>query len=263
MNTTPAPLPGADPGRLFPSQLTLAIAYATRDPRYGTLPALQAALWREDPDDVADAYHQCRDAGALSELDNGAVGGWNGTHGLIAERMRELHRPVLYRRRPNMTLPEMAESAGVDRETLAACLVHHGYLELVPYGGTQNRRLVTDQAFAAGLGHNVDAGRLRIAHVEGRNRAATFPVFYKDEVASFLWTLDLAGIRDRAATIPGKQARLRWVMDHHGYLPNATVATFAGCTSRAVEKARARAEAAESSVASSMTPTAPVNASAG
>jgi hypothetical protein len=78
-----------------------------------------------------------------------------------------------------------------------------------------------------------------------------FPVIYPEFAAAILWTLDIPGIRATAAEVPSKRDRLRWLLSHHGYLPNAFIAEVAGCTARAVEKARARAVAAlESSVTS-------------
>lgn len=175
----------------------------------------------------------------------------NGRHGLQVERMRELRRAPVWRPKCGLTIRDLSDMAGVDRETMARTLEHHGYLELVPYGGRQRRRLLTARAVDVGVGHNADASHVRIGRLEGQNRASVFPVIYPEFAAAILWTLDFPGILAAAAEMPSKRRRLRWMLAHHGYLPNAFIAEVAGCTARAVEKARAReATAAESSVAS-------------
>ena len=171
----------------------------------------------------------------------------------LAPLMRKLRRPVPYRKQLGLNLSAMAELAGVTRSTVAAALCHHDYLELVSFGGQQNRRLVTEQARKAGYGHNVDSRRVRIARVEGHNKAAIFPIFYPEKAPSILWVLNFDGIRSGAAAIPGKQARLRWMLEQHGYLPDEAIADFAGCTSRGVRKARARLQLNPQSSGSSHT----------
>jgi hypothetical protein len=222
-------------GRLSSACLRLAVMDLLR--RRMRLADILDALWREDPEDVAAVY----DALVLRQLDD-AAGMVEGRYGLHAERLRELRRPLLWRPSRGLTIAELADTAGVDRETMAAALEHHGYLELVPYGGRQRRRLLTDAAVEAGLGHNADAGHVRIGRLEGFNRAAVFPVIYPEHAASVLWTLDLPGIRATAAELPTKRARLRWLLAHHGYLPDRFVAELAGCAVRTVERARAPGE---------------------
>jgi hypothetical protein len=223
--------------------LRFAIGEAVRDRR--TLASIQQTLWREDAAEVAAIF----DSRHLRDKD-GTPGPVDRRHGLLAERMRELLRPMVWRPKRGLTVGDLAQRAGVDRATMASALEHHGYLELVPFGGRQRRRLLTDCAVNAGYGHNADASQVRVAAVEGFHRAAVFPVIYPEHAASILWTLNLLGIRDGAAALPTKRARLRWLMQHHGYLPNAFISDLAGCTERAVEKARARGETAGSSVRS-------------
>lgn len=219
--------------------LLLAIGTAVRDGM--TLASIADGLWRENAGEVTRIF----DAFALRDVDR-TPGPMEGRHGLRAERMRELHRPLAWRSKRGLTVSDLATRAGVDRETMAAALEHHGYLELVPYGGWQRRRLLTEQAIAAGFGHNSDAAHVRVAHLEGFNRASVFPVVYPEHAADILWTLDLNGIRAEAAAMPSKRDRLRWLLAHHAYLPDAFVAELASCTTRAVEKARGR-RATESS----------------
>ena len=123
--TMHAHVAAAEPARLSDRQLRLAISCAILDRRYdaraapgrrdGILVTLQAALCREDPEDVASAY----DAYALRGLDNSAAGGANGKHGRLAERVREMRRPMPYRRRDGITVPRMAE--------VSACRLRRAY----------------------------------------------------------------------------------------------------------------------------------------
>lgn len=204
------------------------------------LDATQARLWREAPAAVAAVY----DAMVLGSADGGDRRE-GGAHGLQAQQMRALRRPLPTRDRRGLTLAEVAAVAGLDRETLAVLMEHHGYLELVPYGGRQRRRLVTDRAFAAELGHNADGSTRRVGVVEGHNRACPFPVFYPDQVGAILWTLDHAGIITGAAAVAGKRARLAWLLRCHGYLPTAELAALSGATRRGVELAWKRVMARE------------------
>jgi hypothetical protein len=144
---------------------------------------------------------------------------------------------------------EIAEQSGINRETLSRLLEHHGYLELKPYGGLQNRRLVTNQAYEAKMGHNVDASVSRVAFLEGYRRAIPFPVFYPEQVQDILWTLDYPSIVATAKAVPKKRDRLRWLMDHHPYLPNEELSSLAGYSLRGVEKARLRVSEGPAEVA--------------
>jgi hypothetical protein len=197
-----------------------------------TLANIIERLWREDPINVTAVYDRL----ILGSADTETACG--GLHGLHAERMRELRRPLPQRDRIGKTVKEIALDAGLSRETLACLLEHHGYLELVPYGGRQRRRLVSDAAFQAGVGHNVDASKKRIGWLEGAGKAAVFPVFYPDHVPAILWTLDIEGIRTQAVSIPRKRDRLTWLLSEHGYLPAAEIAFASAYTQRAVEMAK-------------------------
>lgn len=197
--------------------------------------AVTARLWREDPAEVTAIV----DAITLAGTDD-APSLLDGRHGLRAERLRELHRPLPPRRKQGVTINDMAKGAGVDQETMARALEHHGFLTLAPFGGRQSRRLVSDQAFAAGYGHNCDGSVRRVAQLEGFNRACVFPVFYPEHLPSIMRVLDFDSIREKAAALPSKRDRLRWMMANHGYLPAGFIADVAGCTRWAVEKARAR-----------------------
>lgn len=236
----PVNLTAPEDHRLPRSHLVLAILQARREwaQREGQgrpcpLTAIQDRLSREHPGEVQRIY----DALMVGDAEGPSPEG-SGKHGLLAERMKELRRPLPTRQKQGMTLRDIAAMAGLERETLAAMMEHHEYLELVPYGGTQRRRLVTERADRAGLGHNADGSRRRIALLEGIGRAVVFPVFYPEKVPDILWSLDHSGITAGAAAIQRKRERMRWLLQHHGYLPDAELAKLSGYTVRGVEKAR-------------------------
>jgi hypothetical protein len=229
-------------GRLNRTHLVLAVEQCIHQRL--DLEATQDKLWREDPKVVEAAFAR------LTWAKDSRVGPYESRHGLHAERVRDVRRPQPVRKR-GLTLAELAERAGMDRETLAALMEHHGYVETVPFGGKQRRVVVSDQAIAAGHGHNVDASRVRVAVVEGHGKASVFPVFYPEWVSSILRTLDLDGIAARAAAIPGKKERLCWLMETHGFLPNAELARLSGYSLSAVEKARTKAKEGPTAAAAS------------
>jgi hypothetical protein len=183
---------------------------------------IEDRLWREDPNTLREIADRIRIARVWSSEQR------SGRHGLMAERVRQLRRPLHNGGRRGMTIAEIAASANINRETLACLMEHHAYLELAPYGGRQRRRLVTEQAISAGLGANVDGSTKRIARLEGAQRACVFPVFYQEHVASILWTLDYQGITEAAHKVLPKRERLDWLLDHHRYLPNTELAALSG-----------------------------------
>jgi hypothetical protein len=216
--------------------IRLAVADCHRDPDHSnrTPSAILRRLWREDHSTVTALY----DAAIVGDAEGGRAEG--GTHGLLAKRMRELRRPPMVRDRRGLTVPAIAAQAGMDRETLACLMEHHGYLELVPYGRNQRRRLVTEAAFNAELGHNALPGTKRSPRFDGINRAVPFPVFYPEVVPSILWTLDWSGVGATMQRINNKRERITSALAAHRHLPNAALATLCGCSVRGIEKARTR-----------------------
>ena len=224
-------------GQLGATHLRFAVADCLRqpDPEKHRLRTILECLWREAPDDVHSAY----DAAIFGSLDVQSEAG--GRHGIFAARMRELKRPLLSRDKIGLTLGEIAEVNGIDRTVLVALMERHGYLELAPYGGRQKRRLVTDEAFHAGIGHNVDPSHARSLRLDGAARAVPFPVFYPEAMPSLLWTLDWPGIQAAAKAIPNKRERMGWLLDHHAVLPDKALVGLSGYSLRGVKKARAAA----------------------
>ena len=206
------------------------------DPKKRTLDNAIEQLWREDRERVIEVYDDIM----LSRLEDSLCDG-GGTHGLRAERMRELRRPLSTRTRRGMTLAEISAQADIHVETLSRMLEHHGYLELCPFGGRQSRRLVSAAAYAAHHGHNVDPSSIRSPRLDGSARAAPFPVFYAEHVSSILWTLGLDLIQQGVAAQPTKKGKLAFLLAEHGYLPDAEMARLAGYSRVGVARARTKA----------------------
>jgi hypothetical protein len=237
--------PGDGPSyRLSKPALTVAVGFAMLYYRGQLLgsdecpPGLLNAFWREDAEEVAATVARIVDSEWWDEMTEPGD-----LHGLRSATLRKMLRPLPQRPKKGLTVAALAERAGVPRETMACALEHHGFLQTVPFGGEQRRRLVTDLAFAAGYGHNVDAMRSRSARLDGHHRATVFPVLYAECADAVLWTLDFDGIRQLAAECPTKRQRIAWLLGHHGYLPSVFLAELAGCSERGVRKARGRMEA--------------------
>lgn len=172
-----------------------------------------------------------------------AEGPWEdagGRHGLRAEIMREMRRPVSSRPRLGLTVTDIAKREGMRTETVARLLEEHGYLEMSPFGRNQSRRLVTAGAYAAGHGHTVDPSSIRSVRLDGGGRAAPFPVFYEEKVASIIWTLGWDAIKATVAAEPDKKQRLAFLLTAHDYLPDAEIAELSGYSLRGIKGARAR-----------------------
>lgn len=204
-----------------------------------SLAEIQARLGREAADHVADIYDELSTAGA-------GYGGGSGQHGLRAERMRELHRPLRTERRNLRGVPitEMAGMICVGRETLCALLEHHGYVETAYYGGRQRRRLLTRSSIKAGIGQNIDPTKRRSVVLDGSAKAAPFVVFWPEYVDKVIWTLDLDRIRGGAAAITERCVRAEWLIHHHGYLPGNFLAHLCGYSERGWKKLAQRVRAA-------------------
>lgn len=229
--TAPQPHPAAF--RLPPIMLRAAVAECVLDRK--PLAATVDALWREDPRVVTALYE--------AAVHNRAIWQFEGRidpHGMRRRMGRRKRRRwgLLSPRKRGITITDLAKLAGFDREAVACAMEHHGFLVLATFGGRNRRRMVSERAEREGLGRNPHGGSTHVAHLEGHAKATPFPVFYAEHIPKILRTLNLPGIRDAAAAIPTKRARLRWLLDHHGYLPSATIAAFAGCSEIGARKAR-------------------------
>ncbi len=199
-----------------------------------TLDAACAALWREDPEAVQLAY----DAAVISQGGINFEG--NGRHGLFALAMKEQHRPLHDGPvSPGITITDMADRAGLQRETLAALLEHHGYIETAPFGRSQSRRLCTEATIKAGYGRNTEG---RQTHTGAMRTSSAFALIHEAWVEKIIWSLDWPGIVDAVAALPTKRRRLSWLLEQHRYLPDAEIARLAGCTRPSVGRARAKGD---------------------
>lgn len=222
---------GTSTQRLSHANLVLAVEQCIHEGRSG--PETTAALHRENPEEVQHLFDSI-----ISEKYGPSEPGQLARHGLLATKMRALHRPVPYRLRTGLTLTEMAGKASMARETLCALLEHHGYIETSYFGGQQRRCLVTDQAFQAELGHNVDCSRSR-CFLEGQGKVAVFPVFYEDHFNDIMFTLDHPGIVRTAKEQGKRKAKMAWLMANYDFLPDKEIAEISGYSLIAVKKARA------------------------
>lgn len=185
-------------------------------------------LWREDSEVVRSTYHSIADCRVS--------GNWLTSYHRTREKKRGKAK-LLTRRKFGLTLNSIAIRSGIAKPTLASLMEHHGLLSLTQFGLDQKRRLVTEKAYRAHLGHNVNPAN-RIGHLEGQGKAANFPVFYEDRLDDILWVLDYSGIQEAVSKQPTKKAKLAYLLGQHPYLPDGEVAALAGYSRRAVITAR-------------------------
>lgn len=227
------------PPKLPAGHLRLALHDILRAPKFNDRgpERAQERLWREDPQRVLATYDDI----VMDRLDAALFDSGSGRHGLRAERMRELHRPILSRDKTGLTVSQMASRAGLAQETMARLLEFNGYLELCPFGRHQNRRLLTQRAAEVGLGHNVDPSHCRSARLDGPARAVVFPVFYEDSADDIIWSLGWDMIILTCQAEPPKKRKLSYLLKVHGYLPDAAIGELSGYTVDGVGRARKRA----------------------
>jgi hypothetical protein len=137
--------------------------------------------------------------------------------------------------RTGLQIGEAAVRLEMAQATLTALLEHHLILELAPYGGRQNRRLLTGEAKKAGFGHNVYPWN-RITKIEGVRRSAPFPVLYGQRLDDIMWMLDWNNIHDYVKSISSRKKRLHWLCTNHSYLPVAEIAALAGYSEKTVKR---------------------------
>jgi len=186
-------------------------------------------LWREDPDEIRSFYHLI--------ADNRISDGWLTSYHRKRENRKKAK--LLTRNRVGLTLNAIAKRTGIAKPTLVSLMEHHGFLHLVQFGLEQKRRLVTEDAFNAHLGHNVNPAN-RIGHLEGQGKAANFPVFYEDKLPDVLWVLDFDGIREKVSRWADKKGKLAWLLSEHSYLPDTELASLSGYSVKGVFKARTK-----------------------
>src|SRR4051794_741790 len=76
--------------------------------------------------------------------------------------------------------------------------------------------------------------------LEGFAKAAVFPVFYEDSLENILWCLDYDEIKASVDAQQNKKAKLSWLLENHGPLPDQEIADMVGYTRVAVIRARSR-----------------------
>lgn len=186
------------------------------------LEGLYQKLPREDPERIASIYDQIA------------------AHYSFVEQSVRPSDIVTKQWQPNpsrygLQMAEAANRLDVSQATLSALLEHHMILELVPYGGRQNRRLLSEEAERAGLGHNVCPWG-RVPCIEGMRRSAPFPVIYEDRLKDILWVTDWETIQLKVWQFTSRKQRLEWLVENHRYLPVAEIAALSGYSERTTKR---------------------------
>ena len=220
------------------------------------LPTVTLTLSIEDainegytPDEVSLVYWwECKDRiyELYDEVQAELLDRWENSHGCNSRTSASAKRvdadgnstSNVDRQRSGLTVPELAERLQIELATFRALLEHHLILELVPVGGQQRRRLLSDEAEREGLGHNVFP-TTRIGHLEGHEKSAPFPVLYEDRLDDLTRMIDWQNIQAEVAAKSSKRSKLTWLLEHHPYLPDAELARLSGYSVRSVERGRA------------------------
>lgn len=215
------------PGTLPRAHLVLAVHDCVRARR--TVEKTIEALPREDPDEVALIYAQVVTVNGYRMADPGVPAG---------RRMRKTH-PQRKLGKRGLGVADAAARLGIPQDAFRGLCDHHGILELAPYGGQQQRRLVSDKAMAAGLGWNSDPSGVRSARLDGFSKSVVFPVFDTDRLSDLGWILDWEGIKAKVAELATKEARVAFLLEGFPELTDKAVGELAGVSRAGVQRRRA------------------------
>ncbi|GBR47306.1 hypothetical protein GRO01_21800 [Gluconobacter roseus NBRC 3990] len=223
----------------------------------------QDALYRDDPEMVARLHQTVTespwghsrlamgDYGLLEELPL-----LSDPEGLSGKRLRHDDkaplRPQAQRKERGVIVKEMASDVSLwgdgdlspdcavmpDREALCRLLQENCWLKRAPFGREQSRWFVTDTAVEGGYGQTVDPSNIHSLKISGGKKSFPFPVFYEDKVRDVIWTLGWDIILNTVSALKDKKARLAWLLTHHSYLPNKTLADLSGMGIATVERRR-------------------------
>ncbi|GAN63700.1 hypothetical protein [Acetobacter indonesiensis] len=149
-----------------------------------------------------------------------------------------------------MTVSEMASdqslwlSDGVSgplpsEETTRRLLIHHGWLELAPYGRTQSRSLATEKTVKGGYGQNIDPSGKHSIRLSGGARSFPFPVFWKERLPEVAASLGWPKIISSVSDFKWKQERLSWLLNDYAYLPTPALSELSGMGTATVKRAKA------------------------
>ena len=197
-------------------------------------PPPRLAIWSEE------------DKAALSALE----GRWAGSSNVTAPNRSKASEPQddgtdNTTRAPDTPLrlglpvSDAARELNIPRQAFVALCDAHGILELRPYGGVQNRRLISTAAMRARLGWNVRPRGLRARGRAMSARCSPFAVFNPERLQDLAWQLDWQGIVRATAALTSRDDRRSFLLTKHAYLPDVVIGDLSGYARTAVQKARA------------------------
>lgn len=173
---------------------------------------------------------RCLDMAYGSRFGSPESTGGAASHSLIYQAMNQRKVPA----RPpepiteGLTVADIAARMGMDKETTTRLLEANGWLDLAPYAGGQQRRLVPDAVILKGYGANLTAGL----------HGVPFPVFSPEHVGDIIWSLGWDTITEGVDAQPTKKGKAAWLFSHHGYLPNTAIADLSGAGLRTIKRNR-------------------------
>lgn len=231
------------------------IRFSIRDGK-ASLTDAQDALYRDDPELVSRLHKAVIESHwGHSRLSMGDYGSLNELPLLSEPQGLRSRRPCHHdaqpptrpqaRRKRGLTIQEIAgrgdlwgEGPSPDKAALYRLLEENCWLERAPFGREQCRWFVTDKAIEGGYGQTVDPSNLHSLKLSGGKKSFPFPVFYEDRMRDVIWTLGWDIILKTVSALKDKKARLAWLLTHHSYLPNKTLAELSGMGIATVERRR-------------------------
>lgn len=216
--------------------------------RKASLKDAQDALYRDDPELVA----QCHQTITVNLLHRSRLIGKDyDPHSHFARHRSKASSGPKAQRKRGMTIRDIASRGDLwgamqslgegpfpDKATLYRLLEENCWLERAPFGREQSRWFVTDKAVEGGYGQTVDPSNTHSLKLSGGKKSFPFPVFYEDKVRDVVWTLGWDVILKTVSALKDKKARLAWLLTHHPYLPNKTLAELSGMGIATVERRR-------------------------
>lgn len=139
---------------------------------------------------------------------------------------------------PSLWLSDGVSGPLPSEETTRRLLLHHGWLELAPYGRTQSRSLATEKTIKGGYGQNIDPSGKHSIRLSGGARSFPFPVFWKERLPEVVTSLEWSKIISSVSDFKRKQERLSWLLNGYAYLPTPALSELSGMGTATVKRAK-------------------------